>query len=104
MRYQLAFFVEIPRPPANSGTFIPPSQFEGEDGGKPKPHKGWRPTVFVRREALVNILDQHLTGRVDPILLWATFGAREIGPVLSKWLDDIRANAEALGLVEKEDT
>lgn len=80
--------IELPRPPNNSGAFIPPSQFEG----KKKPHKGWKETISLPREDIETLLTQYETRTVDQILLWRLLSVRDINPALAKWLAEIRTN------------
>jgi len=81
--------IEVTRPPSGCGAYVPPSQFKS-DGGKPSPNPAWRPTVFLNRERLIEIVTLHEQGSTDRAKLWGLLGAPSVTPALAQWFSDIR--------------
>lgn len=82
-------YIELPRFPMECGAFVPPSQFEGVSKGKGVPHSGWRPTIFVHRKKMEELLRQQEAGKVNGVLLWELLLNHSVSPALAEWFRQI---------------
>ena len=86
MEDNLSEFVEVDRPPNNSGAFLPPAQFTGDVQDPSR-----KPTVKVHRMKLLRLINQYEDGdTVDLCLLWAVLGATRVSDELQHWFRCIR--------------